>query len=168
MENKTHYRRAAKSDHLGVADLEDFIEQGSDLVFTIKQVKFEQGVNVAGKKGNYNIAYFVEKVKPLVLNPTNGKIMKLLTKTPWIEEWAGVTIKLYIDENVSFGKERTGGMRRAMQTPETKTADKKLEYIDDARFENALKSIADGDFKKEQLLARFILTEAQLAKIGGL
>ena len=168
MENKTHYRRAAKSDHLGVADLEDFIEQGSDLIFTIKQVKFEQGVNVAGKKGNYNIAYFAEKIKPLVLNPTNGKIMKLLTKTPWIEEWAGVTIKLYIDENVSFGKERTGGVRIAMQLPQTKTADKKLEYIDDARFEKALKSIADGDFKKEQLLARFILTEAQLAKIGGL
>lgn len=165
---KTHYRRVAKSDHLGVADLEDFIEQGSDLVFTIKEVKCEMGVSVAGKKGNHNIAYFVEKIKPLVLNPTNGKIMKLLTKTPWIEEWAGVTIKLYIDENVSFGKERTGGVRIAMQLPQPKTDDKKLEYIEDARFEAALKSIADGDFTKERLLAKFILTESQLTKIGGL
>jgi len=27
MENKTHYRKVFKSDHLGVADLEDFIEE---------------------------------------------------------------------------------------------------------------------------------------------
>jgi len=103
---KTHYRRVAKSDHLGVADLEDFIEQGSELIFTIKEVKLEMGVMVAGKKGNHNIAYFVEKIKPLVLNPTNGKILKLLTKTPFLEDWANLTIKLYIDENVSFNKKK--------------------------------------------------------------
>lgn len=166
MESKTHYRRAAKSDHLGVADLEDFIEQGSELIFTIKQVKYEVGVSVAGKKGNHNIAYFVEKIKPLVINPTNGKIMKLLTKTPWIEEWAGTTIKLYIDENVTFGKERTGGVRIAMQLPQPKV-EKEKEYIDNVRFEKALKSIEDGDFSKEKLLAKFILTAEQLTKIGG-
>lgn len=165
--SKTHYRAVAKSDHLGVADLEDFVEQGSDLIFTIKEVKQELGVMVAGKKGNFNIAYFVEKIKPLVLNPTNGKILKLLTKTPWIQDWSGVTIKLYIDENVSFGKERTGGVRIAMQLPQPKEIIKEKEYIDDARFSKALQSIKDGDFTKEKLLAKFVLTADQLKKIGG-
>jgi hypothetical protein len=163
---KTHYRRVAKSDHLGVADLEDFIEQGSDLVFTIKEVKLEMGASVAGKKGNYNIAYFVEKIKPLVLNPTNGKILKTLTKTPFLEDWANLTIKLYIDENVSFAKERTGGVRIAMQLPQSKKEATK-DYIDDVRFEKALKSIEDGEFSKEKLLAKFVLTADQLKKIGG-
>jgi hypothetical protein len=163
---KTHYRRVAKSDHLGVADLEDFIEQGSELIFTIKEVKLEMGVMVAGKKGNYNIAYFVEKIKPLVLNPTNGKILKLLTKTPFLEDWSNLTIKLYIDENVSFGKEKTGGVRIAMQLPQPKKEAIK-EYIDDVRFEKALKSIEDGEFSKEKLLAKFVLTAEQLKKIGG-
>lgn len=49
METKTHYRKVFKSDHLGIADLEDFIEEKS-LIFTIKEVKQELNVAVAGKK----------------------------------------------------------------------------------------------------------------------
>ena len=40
-ETKTHYRKIFKSDHLGVADLEEFLEQGSSLTFTISYVKQE-------------------------------------------------------------------------------------------------------------------------------
>lgn len=54
-EKKHHYRAIAKSDHLGVADLEDFIEEKRPLVFTISYVKQEFDVTVAGKKGNFNI-----------------------------------------------------------------------------------------------------------------
>ena len=77
-ETKTHYRKVFKSDHLGIADLEDFIEEKVQLIFTIKHVKQEIGVSVAGKKGNFNIAYFVEPIKPLVLNATNSKVVKFL------------------------------------------------------------------------------------------
>ena len=38
-ENKHHYRNVFKSDHLGSADLEDLIEKGHNLCFTIKEVK---------------------------------------------------------------------------------------------------------------------------------
>ena len=76
METKTHYRKVFKSDHLGVADLEDFIEEKKPLIFTIKEVKQEFDTIVAGKKINANIAYFVEKIKPMVLNSTNTKILK--------------------------------------------------------------------------------------------
>ena len=65
--SKTHYRKVFKSDHLGCADLEDFIEQSSDLIFTIKQVRQEFGAKVAGKKIDANIAYFSENIKPLIL-----------------------------------------------------------------------------------------------------
>ena len=49
-EKKHHYRNVFKSDHLGSADLEDLIEQGHNLNFTIKEVRQELGVKVAGKK----------------------------------------------------------------------------------------------------------------------
>ncbi len=39
--DKTHYRKVFKSDHLGVADLEEYIEEGKSLNFTIKEVKQE-------------------------------------------------------------------------------------------------------------------------------
>jgi hypothetical protein len=79
-EKKHHYRAIAKSDHLGVADLEDFIEEKRPLVFTISYVKQEFGVSVAGKKGDFNIAYFVEKIKPFVLNNTNSKVIKVFAR----------------------------------------------------------------------------------------
>ena len=44
--SKTHFRKAYKSDHLGVPDLEEFKENGSNLIFTIKEVRFKTGERV--------------------------------------------------------------------------------------------------------------------------
>lgn len=110
--NKTHYRKVHKSEHLGVADLEDLIEDGKKLIFTIKEVKQEIGVKVAGVKGNHNIAYFKENIKPLVLNVHNSKILKSFNNnSSFIEDWGGTTIELYIDENVKMKGETVGGVR---------------------------------------------------------
>jgi hypothetical protein len=110
--SKTHYRKVFKSDHLGVADLEDLVEAKSSLIFTVKNVRQEIGVKVAGRKGDHNIAYFNESIKPLVLNAGNAKIMKGFAKgSSFVEDWGGIAIQLYIDPTVSFGGEITGGVR---------------------------------------------------------
>jgi hypothetical protein len=109
--SKTHYRKVFKSDHLGVADLEDLAEAGSNLVFTISHVRQEFGAKVAGKKGDFNIAYFKEKIKPLVLNATNSKVLKERTGSAFVEDWGGIIIQLYIDPSAKFGTETVGGVR---------------------------------------------------------
>lgn len=112
MENKTHYRKVFKSDHLGTADLEEFIEEKKRLVFTIKEVKQEYNVTVAGRKGNYNIAYFKENIKPLVLNATNSRIVRGFNHgSPFVEDWNNTIIELYIDLNVKMKGEVVGGVR---------------------------------------------------------
>lgn len=112
MSNKTHYRKVFKSDHLGTADLEDLIEAGSNLIFTVTHVKQEINVQVAGKKINANIAYFKEPIKPLVLNAINSKTMKQLCNgSPFIEDWQNVPIQLYIDPNAKLKGEVVGGVR---------------------------------------------------------
>tara|TARA_R110000737_G_scaffold271763_1_gene278828 strand:+ start:56 stop:589 length:534 start_codon:yes stop_codon:yes gene_type:complete len=108
---KTHYRKVFKSDHLGQADLEDFKEDGSKLIFTIAYVNQEIGAKVAGKKIDANIAYFVERIKPLVLNATNSATMKKLTGSAFIEDWQNVVIQLYIEPNVKMKGETVGGVR---------------------------------------------------------
>lgn len=111
-EKKHHYRAIAKSDHLGVADLEDFIEEKRSLIFNITHVKQEFGITVAGKKGNFNVAYFAEKIKPLVLNSYNSKVMRMFCKgSPFVEDWVNVPVELYIDETVTMKGEITGGVR---------------------------------------------------------
>lgn len=99
-EKKHHYRNVFKSDHLGSADLEDLIEQGSNLIFTISHAKQELGAKVAGKKMDANVVYFKENIKPMVVNATNGKIIKSFTGSSFVEDWNNVVVELYIDENV--------------------------------------------------------------------
>ena len=118
-ENKTHYRKVFKSDHLGCADLEDFIESGSDMVFTIKHVKQEFGVRVAGKKGDHNIAYFVENIKPLVVNAGNSLMLKgFANGSSFIEDWVNLKVRLYIDPNVRFGNDVVSGVRIHPEQPQ--------------------------------------------------
>ena len=116
-EQKTHYRKVFKSDHLGAADLEDMIEAGKRLVFTISHVNQEYGAKVAGKKIDANIAYFKEPIKPLVLNATNSKTMKKLAQSSFVDDWSGQTVELYIDPNVKMKGETVDGVRISHNAP---------------------------------------------------
>ncbi len=110
-QSKTHYRKVFKSDHLGQADLEEFKEEGSNLVFTIAYVKQEFGAKVAGKKIDANIAYFVENIKPWVINAGNCATMKKITGSFNVEDWQNTTVQLYVDPKVKLMGETTGGIK---------------------------------------------------------
>jgi hypothetical protein len=110
-QKQTHYRKVFKSDHLGVADLEDFAESGSNLIFTIARVQQEYGTRVAGKRIDANIAYFQENIKPMVLNAGNSKIVKDLAGSCFIENWVNIPVQLYIDPGAKLKGEVVGGVR---------------------------------------------------------
>jgi hypothetical protein len=133
--SKTHYRKVFKSDHLGTPDLEEFIEEGKELIFTVLEVKQERGTRVAGKKIDANIAYFKEPIKPLVLNATNSKTMKLLSGgSSFVEDWKGIRVQLYIDPSVKMKGEIVGGVRIMPKSPTMMP--KKPEFTD-ANFKKA-------------------------------
>lgn len=119
MQEKHHFRKVYKSDHLGVADLEDLIEQGQTrLVFTIREVR-QETTTVAGTRGTFNIAYFNEPIKPWALNATNAKIIKgFAGGSPFVEDWKNIPVELYIDQNVKMKGEVVGGVRVKPQRPQ--------------------------------------------------
>ena len=120
-DNKTHYRKVFKSDHLGVADLEEMIEEGKPLIFTISEVKQEWDVTVAGRKGNHNIAYFKEDIKPWVINSVNSKVIKAFAKgSAFVEDWCNITVELFVDANVKMKGEVVGGVRVRHVQPKAK------------------------------------------------
>tara|TARA_R110002051_G_scaffold315679_1_gene394354 strand:- start:101 stop:613 length:513 start_codon:yes stop_codon:yes gene_type:complete len=114
---KTHYRKVFKSDHLSSYDLEDFIEEGRALDFTISHVNQETQVRVAGKKIDANIAYFSDGIKPLVLNATNSKIVSKLAGSNFVQDWNNIPVELYIKKGISFGKETVQGVRIKETSP---------------------------------------------------
>mgnify|MGYP003605943378 FL=1 len=159
MENKHHYRNVFKSDHLSSADLEDLLEQGTKLIFTIREVKQEKGAKVAGKKIDANIAYFNETIKPLVLNATNSKTVKSFAKTkdhpngsPFVEDWKNLTIELYVDDNVQMKGEKTQGVRVRPIQPRT---EKPKPVFTESNFEKA----KTANVTREKIEQIYILTD---------
>lgn len=155
-EKKHHYRAVFKSDHLGVADLEEFIEIGQPLVFTITHVNQEFGAKVAGKKIDCNVAYFKEDIKPWVLNAGNSKIIKKLAGgSVYVEDWKPVTVTLYIDPNAKLKGEKVGGVR---VRPDAPKMTKSILEPGTKFWENAIVAYnRDGNLKKVE--ERMIIPE---------
>lgn len=163
---KTHYRKVFKSDHLGVADLEDFLEEGSNLTFTISHVKQEIGAKVAGRNIDANIGYFKESIKPLVLNATNSLTMSKLTGSKFVEDWQNVMVQLYIDKTASLKGQVVGGVRihptpPRKQKPEITPENHKMwenaknAYIRDGNFLAVLERATIADIYMKQIEDEF-------------
>jgi len=164
-EVKTHYRKVFKSDHLGVADLEDLLEENPNkkLVFKIKEVKQEINKMVAGHRGNFNIAYFHEDIKPWVINATNGRVMRKFNEnSPFVEHWSDTLVELYIDPDVKLKGEIVGGVKlRKVQPAKTKP---ELTEQDEALWFRAITALKDGK-ELDVILSRFVISEENQAKL---
>lgn len=121
MNEKTHYRKAFDSPYLSSADIVE------PTVLTISHVTLEAD-RTKKTKDVFNTAHFVEKeirpgekLKPMILNATNSKTMKALTNSPFIDDWKGIRITVYVDHNVRFGKETLEGLRISPHVPERKS-----------------------------------------------
>jgi len=163
--DKTHYRKVFKSDHLGAADLEEMLEEKKRLIFKIKVVKQEYGTKVAGKKIDANIAYFEDvKIKPLVLNATNSKQMAKFAGSKFVEDWAGLTIELYIDASVKMKGETVGGVRIKSELPVLE----KHELTPDSRFwEKAKEKVLLGEADFDSLNIHYKITNENFELLCG-
>jgi DNA-directed RNA polymerase subunit RPC12/RpoP len=100
-EKLTHWKKLTNPDYLGAYAL----EPNQDLVVTIKSVSNELVTGPDGKQETCSVIRFAENVKPMVLNATNSKTITKLFKTPYIEEWTGRKIQLYVQKGVkAFGE----------------------------------------------------------------
>lgn len=114
---KTHWKKAFKSDYLSSSDIEE-----KDLVLTIEKVVYKECVTASGKKF-CNVAYFKEQgIKPMILNVGNSKIVKKFSGNKvHLEEWINIKIRVYVDSKVKFGSDTVEGLRiRETQPQNTK------------------------------------------------
>ena len=80
------------------------------LVLTIKGFKTE---TIEGDHGDEQkvIMYFVEDIKPMVLNRTNSQLVGIATGATSAGEARGKQVVVYNDPSISFGGKVTGGIR---------------------------------------------------------
>lgn len=80
------------------------------MVLTIKGFRYESIKNDDGEEDK-TIMYFVEDVKPMVLNKTNASLIPVVTGARTAGEAKGKKIVVYCDPTVSYGGRVTGGLR---------------------------------------------------------
>jgi hypothetical protein len=80
------------------------LEDGKDLTVTILEVKRELITGDAGRKEECTVAQ-LKGQKPMILNRTNCKTIAAIYKTPYIEQWKGKKITLYITTTKLKGEE---------------------------------------------------------------
>lgn len=99
-EHKTHWKKLQNPDYLGAYAL----EPGQDLIATIKSVGEETVIGSDGKKEECTVIHFAERdVKPMILNVTNAKVISKIYKTPYIEDWSGCKIQIFVAQVKAFG-----------------------------------------------------------------
>jgi len=103
MSELTHWKKQFNYDYLGAYSLKD----GKDVILTMQATKREMVTGGDGKKQECFVCYFKEKadwIKPMILNRTNCKSIEKLYGTPYIEQWCGKQITIYIASGVkAFG-----------------------------------------------------------------
>lgn len=101
METKTHWKKAYNPNYLGAWAF----QPGEEKTVTIKEVRQEIVDNPGGSgKEDCTVAYFVEDIKPLILNKTNCKTIAKVWGTPYIEDWKNHRITLKVKKVSAFGE----------------------------------------------------------------
>lgn len=162
MSEKTHYRKAFNSPYLSSADIV------GPTVLTISKVSLVDDQTKKTKE-QFNTAFFIEKdlrpgekLKPMILNAFNSKILKELFKSPFIEDWANKPVTIYVDSNVRFGRDTVEGLRISPQAPQLEKPRLKK---DTPQWINAVAAFKrDGNLDK--VLERVTLTAEDAELIG--
>lgn len=147
---KTHWKKLENPDYIGAYSLED----GKDLIVTIDTVKRELVTGQGGKKEECTIAH-LKGQKPFILNRTNMKMIQKIYGTPYIEEWTGKKITLFVAKIKAFGEENVECLRIREQAP------KKPEFTPKSdKWNGAIKAIKDGNFSIDELKKTFTISAA--------
>lgn len=96
---KTHWKSLTDPNYLGAW----FLEDGRDVVLTIRNVQLEKVTGTDGKKDDCVVCHFYENVKPMILNVTNMKMISKLYNSDFIEDWVGRKICIGVERVAAFG-----------------------------------------------------------------
>lgn len=159
MSDGTHYRKVFDSPYLSSVDIVE------PVTLTIARVTQELDKTKKSKDA-FNTAYFAEqfirpgeKLKPMILNATNSKVMSKVAGSPYIEDWQGIRITVYVERGIKFGRETVDGLR-IMPAPERKTI-----TPDDARMWAAAKQAYLRDGNLDKVLAKADISEAHVKQL---
>jgi len=101
MENLTHYKKLRNPNYIGSYELMTGGEP-IELVVTIERATKEMVQN--GDKKEEAMVVYLKGQKPMIVNATNAKAITSALGSPYVEEWSGKRITLYVARIKAFGE----------------------------------------------------------------
>lgn len=148
MEQKTHFKKLRNPNYIGSYEL----MIGStpiELNVTIEKVVKEMIQN--GDKREEGMVCYLKGQKPMIVNSTNAKNISKACNSPYIEDWVGKEITLYVAKIKAFG-EYVDALRVKAQTSAKVLPELKL---DTPNFEKCKTAIKSGGYTIEQIKAKY-------------
>jgi len=163
----THWKLAGAKDpnYLGSHDLINQDGTFKEVVLTVKQTYTKDNLDVAGSKQRGTVMEFVEAgYKPLLLNATNRQTCANLWRTPFVENWNGRAITLFVVGGVNNPK--TGSKTEAIRIrPSFAVVNVPLLEPSHKNWQKCVNALVEGVQTIEDLqkLPNFILNDANKA-----
>jgi hypothetical protein len=102
IEKLTHWKKLTNPNYLGSHDF----QPNQEVKVTIEKIENVDIELFNGKKleiKNCILAYFKGAKKPMILNKENMKLITKVVGSPYVEQWQGKEIILYVANVSAFG-----------------------------------------------------------------
>ena len=150
---KTHYKQLRNLDYAGAY----LLDPNRDTVVTITKVEQREIYDPENPR-NKKLCLVAElkEIKPMVVNSTNGKAITIALGTPYIEEWVGKKIALYIAKIRAFG-DSVEALRVRPVAPEPTVKPELKEGTE--QFNNAYQAVISGNYTLKEVEKKYILSD---------
>lgn len=163
-EKKTHWKRLKNKTFLGAWD----IDPGQMPDVTILRIsKAMAKANQRAPEEEVDVIYFKEHPKGMILNSTHSDQITKVLRSPYIEDWIGKRIKLFVKSGIRKPgqKETIDAIRVSNTLPAPTPSEKRFltpEMVE--TWENAIKAIKAGK-SVEIIKKRYNLTKENEVKL---
>lgn len=101
METKTHFKKLRNPNYIGSYEL---MTGGTPTELTVTIEKSVKETIQNGDKKEEAMIIYLKGHKPMIVNSTNAKAISSCLGSPYIEDWVGKKIVLYVAKVKAFGE----------------------------------------------------------------
>lgn len=146
---KTHWKKLDNPNYLGAYSLLNGSEN-TEITALITKVQLEK---VKTERGTEDCrVMYLEGYKPMILNSTNSKTIQKIYNTPYIEDWKGKYVTIYVAKIKAFG-EMVDALRVKMVKPAPP------ELTPSHKMWGKVKDALKNGYTVEQIKQKYTITE---------
>lgn len=149
-ETKTHWKKLTNPNYIGAYA---FLP-GEEKTVQITKVTREIVTGPDGKQDECTVAY-LKGEKPVILNNTNADTVTKVVGSPYIEDWCGKWITLYVERVRAFGQ-TVDAVRVKPVAPKITLPDLNPS---NPKWDGARKSVLSGQVTVDQIRKKYTLTK---------